>query len=137
LLDKLLVHIYNIVYQSIDKIGNLCNQKRRPFNAFYVKGAAMKTLKEIKRILSTHKDELEEKYKITELGIFGSFVKAEQKEKSDVDMLVSVKGPLSFLGLVHLENVLKELIKMKVDLVPKEDLRPELKEKILKETIYI
>jgi len=39
--------------------------------------------------------------------------------------------------LVHLENVLKELIKMKVDLVPKEDLRPELKEKILKETIYI
>ena len=97
----------------------------------------MKTLKEIKRILSTHKDELEEKYKIKELGIFGSFVKADQKEKSDVDMLVSVKGPLSLLGLVHLENVLKELIKMKVDLVPKEDLRPELKGKILKETIYI
>jgi hypothetical protein len=97
----------------------------------------MKTLKEIKNILAARKEELRTKYRVKELGIFGSFARGEQKKRSDIDMLVEIKGPYSLLKLVHLENILGEIVGSKVDLVPKEDLRPELKEEILKETVYI
>jgi hypothetical protein len=87
--------------------------------------------------LNTHRDELRDKYKITEVGIFGSYVRGEQKKKSDIDMLVSFGEEISLLDLVGAELYLKKILKMKVDLIPKEDLRPELKERILKETVPV
>jgi len=48
----------------------------------------MKTLEEIKKILRQHKTELKEKYGVKEIGIFGSYVRGEQKKKSDIDILV-------------------------------------------------
>ena len=41
----------------------------------------MKNLREIKKVLLEHKEELMRGYKITEIGIFGSFVRGEQKKK--------------------------------------------------------
>jgi predicted nucleotidyltransferase len=96
-----------------------------------------KTLDEIKKILNTHRDELRDKYKITEVGIFGSYVRGEQKKKSDIDILASFGEEISLLDLVGAELYLKKILKMKVDLIPKEDLRPELKERILKETVPV
>jgi predicted nucleotidyltransferase len=97
----------------------------------------MTKLDEIKKIINEHRQELKEKYKITEIGIFGSYVRGEQKRRSDIDMLVEFGEPVSLLDLVGAENYLKKILKMKVDLVPKEDVRPELKEIILKETVLI
>jgi len=54
----------------------------------------MKTLDEIKNILAQHKEELRQKYKVKEIGIFGSYVRGEQKRKSDVDILVEFKEPM-------------------------------------------
>ena len=51
--------------------------------------------------------------------------------------LLGNKGPISLLKLVSLENFLSDLTGVKVDIVPKEDIRPELKEKILEEVIYL
>ncbi len=48
----------------------------------------MKTLDEIKNILKSHKGKLKERYGVKEIGIFGSYVRGEQTEKSDVDILV-------------------------------------------------
>lgn len=48
----------------------------------------MKTLVEIKKILTKHKAEVQEKYKVSELGIFGSFVRGEQRKRGDIDILV-------------------------------------------------
>jgi predicted nucleotidyltransferase len=96
-----------------------------------------KTIDEIKKILNTHRDELRDKYKITEVGIFGSYVRGEQKKKSDIDILASFGEEISLLDLVGAELYLKKILKMKVDLIPKEDLRPELKERILKETVPV
>ncbi|MBI5213958.1 MAG: nucleotidyltransferase family protein [Nitrospirae bacterium] len=96
-----------------------------------------KTLDEIKKILNTHRDELRDKYKITEVGIFGSYVRGEQKKKSDIDILASFGEEISLLDLVGAELYLKKILKMKVDLIPKEDLRPELKDRILKETVPV
>jgi len=51
----------------------------------------MKEFEEILRILKEHKDELVKKYKVKEIGLFGSYVRRENKEKSDVDVLVEFK----------------------------------------------
>jgi len=51
--------------------------------------------------------------------------------------LVEFEEPVSILGLVSLENHLSDLFGVKVDLVPKGDIRPELKEKIIKEVVYL
>jgi predicted nucleotidyltransferase len=51
----------------------------------------MKTLEEIKDILVANKEELRQKYKVKEIGIFGSFVKGEQKKRSDIDILLVSK----------------------------------------------
>jgi len=96
----------------------------------------MKTLKEIEKILKENKAILAERFKVKEIGIFGSYVRGEQKEKSDVDILVSFYEPISLLKLVSLENFLTDLTGVKVDIVPKEDIRSELKERILGEVIY-
>jgi hypothetical protein len=97
----------------------------------------MKKIDKIKKILAEHRDELRREHKIIEIGIFGSYIRGEQKRKSDIDILVKFKEPVSLLDLVGSENYLSELLKIKVDLIPKEDLRPELKDIILKETVYV
>lgn len=47
----------------------------------------MKTLEKIKEILKEHKEEVSRKYKVSEIGIFGSFVRGDQKKRSDIDIL--------------------------------------------------
>jgi predicted nucleotidyltransferase len=97
----------------------------------------MKTLREIKTLLKQHKDELRKRFKVKEIGVFGSFVREEQKRASDVDLLVEFEGPVSLLWVVRVENYLTDLLGVKVDLIPKEDIRSELKEIILAETVYL
>ncbi|MEK6581824.1 MAG: nucleotidyltransferase family protein [Nitrospirota bacterium] len=94
-------------------------------------------IESIKTILAGHSNELREKYKIKEIGIFGSYIRGEQKRRSDIDILVEFDEPVSLLDLVGAEIYLSELLNIKVDLVPKRDLRPELKDRILKETVYV
>jgi predicted nucleotidyltransferase len=74
---------------------------------------------------------------VTEIGIFGSYVRGEQKRGSDIDIIVGFEEPVSLLKLVSLENFLKDIIGMKLEVIPKKDLRIELRERILKETTYI
>jgi len=97
----------------------------------------MKTLDEIKKILTKHKAGLREKYKVKEIGIFGSFVKGRQKESSDIDILVEFENPVSLLHIVSLENYLSDIIGIKVDVVPKKNIRKELKDSILKEAVPV
>lgn len=96
-----------------------------------------KTLEEIKKILKENQTVLREKFKVKEMGIFGSFVRGEQKKRSDVDILVEFEEVISLLKLAGLENFLTDLIGIKVDVVPKEDIRPELKKRILEEVIRL
>jgi len=97
----------------------------------------MKTLDEIRDILTKHKEEVQHKYKVIELGIFGSFVRGEQKKRSDIDILVEYSELPDLLKLIELENRLQKLLKRKVDLIEKSGIRTELKERILKEVVYI
>jgi len=96
-------------------------------------------LKQIKEILARHREELREKYKVKEIGIFGSYVKAEQEERSDLDILVEFEenAKLSLLDVAGLEIELSDLLGIKVDLVEKRNLKPQIGQRILSEVIYV
>ena len=97
----------------------------------------MKRIDKIKRVLKEHKKELLNKFKVKEIGLFGSFVRGEQKRTSDLDVLVEFKEPIGLFRFMDLEAYLKKLIKMKIDLVSKKALKPKIGEYILKEVVYI
>ena len=97
----------------------------------------MKTLEEIEQWLVQHKSVLQERYKIRELGIFGSYVRQEQTETSDVDLLVEFSETPSLLKFVNLENYLSDNLGVKVDLVHKGGLKPRIGERILAEVVYL
>lgn len=97
----------------------------------------MKSFEEIKEILSKSKPMIQEKYKVKELGIFGSYVRGEQNESSDVDILIAFEKAPSLLKFIELENYLSETIGIPVDLVIKQVLKPRIGENVLAEVIYL
>ncbi|MFA4829756.1 MAG: nucleotidyltransferase family protein [Thermodesulfovibrionales bacterium] len=100
---------------------------------------AVKNVEEAKAVLKEHKDEVIQKYRVSEIGIFGSFVRGEQKKRSDIDILVEFneRNIPGLLKLSEMERYLQRLLRKKVDLVIKSGIRPELKKGILKEVVYI
>lgn len=99
----------------------------------------MKTLDEIKRILAKHKPELKKRYKVREIGIFGSYAKNEQRKKSDLDILVEFEddADIGLFEFIDMEFYLSDLLGIKVDLVEKKALKPYIGKRILEEVIYL
>jgi len=96
-----------------------------------------KDVDRIKRVLARHKDELREKFRVKDIGVFGSYVRGEQRKRSDVDILVEFEAPVGFFEFIALENHLSDLLGVKVDLVSKKALKPRIGERILKEVIRV
>ncbi|MGD0070177.1 MAG: nucleotidyltransferase family protein [Candidatus Bathyarchaeia archaeon] len=97
----------------------------------------MQDIERIKRTLLQHKTELRKKFKVKSIGVFGSYVRREQKRHSDVDVLVEFEEPVGLFEFMDLEMYLSDLLGVKVDLVSKKALKPHIGERILKEVILI
>ena len=95
------------------------------------------TIKGVKKILKKNKKLLEEKYKVKKIGVFGSYIRKETGKKSDIDVIVEFFETPDIFEFIKLENFLKKLLGIKVDLVTKEALKPLIKKEILRETVYI
>ena len=91
----------------------------------------------IKKTLLSHKQELDKRFHIKEIGIFGSYVRNEQKKESDVDILVEFKKPLGLLEFLDAQEFLEQLLKLRVDLVTKKALKPYIGKHILEEVVYL
>lgn len=93
------------------------------------------SLSEIKSCLQTQKSYLYEKYGVTEIGVFGSYVRGEQNTDSDIDILISLTDPprIDLLDLVELEYYLTDLLDCKVDIAIKKNLRKRIGKRILSE----
>lgn len=74
---------------------------------------------------------------MSEIGIFGSAVRGDQNQRSDVDILVDFNEIPDLLKFIELELYLEKILKQKVDLVDKQGLRPELRDNILNEVVYV
>lgn len=85
------------------------------------------------QILRAHLPELRERYGVRELRLFGSYLRGEQRKRSDLDVLVEFDRVPSLFEFVRLERYLSELLKIKVDLVMKSALKPTIGRYILEE----
>ncbi|MEM5854231.1 MAG: nucleotidyltransferase family protein [Candidatus Aenigmatarchaeota archaeon] len=99
----------------------------------------IKTLEEIKETLIRLKPFLRERYKVKEIGIFGSWVRGEQGEGSDIDILIEFEkdAKIGLLEFIRIENFLSEYLGIKVDLVLRSALKPNIGKYILEEVIYL
>jgi len=93
-------------------------------------------LGEVKEVLSSQKQVLLDKFKVKEIGVFGSYSRGEQEELSDIDILVDFAEPVGW-EFIDLLEYLEDILGLKVDLVTPDALRPQLKERILREVFYI
>ena len=90
-----------------------------------------------KRILRKHLPELRERYAVKSLGVFGSYVRGEQRKRSDLDVLVEFERAPTLFQYVRLERYLSELVGIKVDLVMKSALKPVIGQRILAEVVPV
>ncbi|KPL01638.1 MAG: hypothetical protein AMJ73_10295 [candidate division Zixibacteria bacterium SM1_73] len=97
----------------------------------------MKTLEEIKKLIGQYKQELKEKLKVKEIGIFGSTIRGERSQTSDIDLLVDFKNEADLFDLMGLGLFLEEKFNQRVDVVPKRAIREEIKDRVLKEVVYL
>ena len=97
----------------------------------------MKNLEQIKSIINGHKLLLEERFKVKSIGLFGSSLRGEQSQESDIDILVEFHSTIDLFEFIELENFLSEILGSKVDLVMRDALKPRIKDRILRETVDI
>ena len=97
----------------------------------------MKRLDQIEIILRQQKNELRRKYGVTEIGVFGSYVRGAQGENSDVDILVTLEHPISLLTFSEARHFLEDVLGVRVDLALKKTLKPHIGRHILDEVQYV
>lgn len=89
------------------------------------------------KTIRAHMPELEARYKVTSVGVFGSYVRGDHEETSDLDVLVDFDQPPSLFDFVRLEGYLSELLGVEVDLVMRSALKPRIGEHILRELVSV
>ena len=95
------------------------------------------TRDEVLRFLSTHKHELERNFGVVKIGLFGSYARGDQREDSDIDISVEMETDHIFRKFFALQRYLGENLHKHVDLGIESALKPVVREKILKETVYV
>lgn len=96
----------------------------------------MKTLENIKAILTNQKERLFSKYPISDLGIFGSVSRGDDTSESDVDILVDFHQPVG-IEFIDLADELQDILNKKVDLVSRKGIKQRYFKHIEKELKYV
>ena len=97
-------------------------------------------LQKVKEKISQNKNYLKKTYGVEEIGIFGSYAHGEDTPLSDIDVLFDVnqrRDSFSLFDLADMQNFLENLLGKSVDVIDKNNIRPLIKERILKEVILI
>ncbi|MBL7803554.1 MAG: nucleotidyltransferase family protein [Saprospiraceae bacterium] len=95
------------------------------------------TLENIKNILIQEKSELHRRFGVSEIGVFGSWVRGEQKKSSDIDVLVDFDREIGLFEIMELEEYLSDIFNCKVDVAVKRSLRKYIGQHILSEVEYL
>ena len=95
------------------------------------------TKNKILSILQQSKDKLKREFHLKDIWLFGSFVRGEQRGKSDVDVLVDFDDGATLFDWAGLGIYLEEKLGRKVDIVTKKSVRPQWKRAIFKEMIQV
>ena len=95
----------------------------------------MLTLQNILQTLRSHMPELQKKYPIGRLGVFGSYARGEATETSDIDIAVEINGPMG-LSFVAMADEIEDLFGKKTDVVPLRSIKPQYLQFVQKDIIY-
>ena len=95
-----------------------------------------KSKEKILNTLSSLKNNLNKRYRVKTIGLFGSYVNNKQKATSDIDFLVEFEEDADLFHLVGLSRYLEEIFNTRVDVISKSSLKEDLKKHILEEVIY-
>ncbi len=96
----------------------------------------MYTLQNILQILRQHQPELQRKYPITRLGVFGSYARGDATEKSDIDIAVEINGKMG-LNFVDMADEIEELFGIKTDVVLRRSIKPQYLPYVEKDIVYV
>jgi len=94
-----------------------------------------KRAQEILQKIAVALPELAERFSVERIGIFGSYVRGDEKHDSDIDIIVELAEP-TFDNYMELKFELEEMLQRPVDLVMADSIKPRLKPIIEKEAIY-
>jgi uncharacterized protein len=92
---------------------------------------------EIIKIIRNKKPEMESRYGVQRLGLFGSYVRGRQRKKSDIDILVTFNRDIDLFDFLDLRKYLESQLQAKVDLVMETALKPAIGKRILSEVEYV
>jgi predicted nucleotidyltransferase len=92
---------------------------------------------EILTAIRSLSDTIKKDYHAEIVGLFGSFARGEEKASSDIDVLVRFDDEADLFDFVGLSIFLEENLGRKVDVVPHDTVRQELKEIIFKEAVPV
>lgn len=95
----------------------------------------VKKIMNVFNVLQKHKNEIINKYNVKRIGIFGSYAKGQQKEESDIDVLVEFEKP-TFDNFIELSFFLEELFDKKVDSLTPKSLSPYMQPTVEKEVVW-
>ncbi len=95
------------------------------------------TLEDALEALRAHLPEISQRYGVKSLGVFGSVVRGEQGERSDLDILVEFASAPTFFRFIKMENYLSDLLGVRVDLVMRSALKPRIGERVLSEVVPV
>ena len=87
--------------------------------------------------LQCHRQEIEQRFAIKDLSVFGSAARDELRQDSDIDVLVEFEGAATFDGYMELKFYLEELLGRNVDLVTHDAVKPRMRPLIEQEAIHV
>jgi predicted nucleotidyltransferase len=94
------------------------------------------TLQNILEKLREHKPELQKKYPVSRLGVFGSYARGTATVESDIDIAVDISGPMG-LNFIAMADEIEDLFGIKTDVVPKRSIKPEYLHNVEKDIVYV
>lgn len=91
------------------------------------------TIEEVKRKITP----VLQRYPVKRAALFGSVVRGEMQEESDIDILVEIDKSLNLLDFIGIKQEIEDVLERRVDLVEYETIKPLVRAAVLKEQVLI
>jgi len=96
----------------------------------------MYTLQTILQKLKQHQPELQRKYPVARIGVFGSYARGEATANSDIDLAIEFSAPMG-LNFVAMADEIENLLGIKTDVVPKRSIKSDYLPYVEKDIVYV
>lgn len=97
----------------------------------------MRSLEDITQLLQVYQELLRERFRVSQMQIFGSYARRQQTSNSDLDILIRYDRPPTLWMLGELRDYLTDVLGVPVDIVTEKGLKPKIRERVLAEAVKV